>query len=333
MNNQVGWNRAMKTSDFLCNTLHYPSDRVFFGFRENDTTNRVILTCVTESELPSKPAPHPNLRNRDTISRDTLTVHFGVNQSSLSGASDSIIDEYIRKIGGTRQLHIAGYCDNTGPEAYNDKLSLNRAQTVNNYLRQHWPDSIINTNLTAYGTRYPIDDNSTASGRARNRRVTIIAAQPRSATQPPAASAQPATTQTKGSIYNALTDTTTRTGTTIVLKDVVFYGGRRIPLPASYIALGELLKAMTDNTNLRIRIEGHVCCIPDSTDGPDLDTGQPDLSVQRAKFVFDYLLKQGIPENRLAYIGLGGSGKRYPEELNPAQQSANRRVEIRIMSK
>jgi len=35
----------------------------------------------------------------------------------------------------------------------------------------------------------------------------------------------------------------------------------------------------------------------------------------------------------MAYIGLCAVGKLYPEEINADQRSANRRVEIRIISK
>jgi outer membrane protein OmpA-like peptidoglycan-associated protein len=331
----LGWNRAMHAADFLCNTLHFPSDRVIVSFKDNDTSNKMTLNCVSRSESPTIPGPHPNLRKRDTV-----TVHFDPDQSSLSNNSDSIISSYLRQTGRIDELYIAGYCDNTGTEAYNDQLALRRAQNVDNYLRQQLSDSTTTIYLTAYGTRFPVDNNSTASGRVHNRRVMIVSTPAIQATttadQPGptpqcAASAQPSSPQSP--IYKALTDTATRIGTSIILKDVVFYGGRHLPLPPSYVALGELLKAMKDNAHVCIRIEGHVCCIPDSTDGPDFDTGQSNLSVQRAKFVYDYLIRQGIPKDRMTFAGLGGSHKLYPDELNPAQESANRRVEIRIVSK
>jgi outer membrane protein OmpA-like peptidoglycan-associated protein len=317
---QFGWDRAMHIGDFLFNTLHVLSDRIIVSFSENDTSNKVILECVDQSEWPgSVPGPHPSQHNHDTI-----TVYFDVSRSSLSCEGISIIDAYFRNSAHIKpQLTIAGYCDNTGAEAYNNHLSLDRARSVNDYLHQHWLDSTARISLSAYGTRFPVDDNNTGSGRARNRRVTIIIN----------SGSSPIPIADSRSIYKAITDTATRAGTTIILKDVVFYGGRRIPLPISFIALDDLVKAMQENANLHIRIEGHVCCTPDSTDGLDEETGQSNLSTQRAKMVFDYLIKHGIPEHRVTYIGLGGSGKLYPEELNAAQQEANRRVGIRIISK
>lgn len=283
---------------------------------------------------------------------DTITVFFDVDRSSLSSKADSIIDQYFKtnRLSFTfHNLGISGFCDATGADDYNNHLSLNRARTVNDYLRQHWLGSTTTTNLTGNGTRYPIGDNRTVGGRTRNRRViitiqktalekTAIRQPPATAAapQPPVPAQQPDTPRPPASppsIYKAITDTATRVGTSIILQDVVFYGGRHIPLPFSYNALDDLVKSMQVNDKLRIRIEGHVCCRTDSTDGPDRETGEHDLSVQRAKVVYDYLVQHGISKDRMAYIGLGAVGKLYPEEINADQRSANRRVEIRIISK
>jgi outer membrane protein OmpA-like peptidoglycan-associated protein len=301
----------------------------------------------------------------DSCKPDTITVHFDLNRSFLSAEADSILDAYFRNPGSIRQVNIFGYCDYTGSEAYNNRLSMNRAITVRDYLRQHWLDSTTHTDLTGYGTRYPVSDNHTEAGRAENRRVTIViqrtaikksaappepatAAAPQTSTpaqkpdttsakKPDTTSAQDPDTPPKPasspSIYKAITDTATRIGASIILNDVVFYGGRHIPLPFSYNDLEDLAKAMKKNKKLHIRIEGHVCCRPDTTDGPDRDTGEHDLSVQRAKAVYDYLVHRGISQDRMTYIGLGAAGKLYPEELDANQRSANRRVEIRIISK
>jgi flagellar motor protein MotB len=97
--------------------------------------------------------------------------------------------------------------------------------------------------------------------------------------------------------------------------------------------LEELLRAMNENPALRISIEGYVCCTSDGSDGFDKDTRTWTLSVERAKAVFEYLEKHGVSAIRMQIAGFGGSNKIYPEELTPAQQAANRRVEIRILNK
>ena len=68
---------------------------------------------------------------------------------------------------------VVGYTDNTGSEQVNQKLSLQRAESVVNYLTQH---GVKASRLKAVGEGWnnPIASNSTAEGRAQNRRVEIF---------------------------------------------------------------------------------------------------------------------------------------------------------------
>lgn len=71
---------------------------------------------------------------------------------------------------------IIGHTDSTGSDAINNPLSVNRAAAVRDYLAARG----VSTNRIAidgYGARQPIADNSTASGRAMNRRVEIFIAE------------------------------------------------------------------------------------------------------------------------------------------------------------
>ncbi|MDE7402825.1 MAG: OmpA family protein [Muribaculaceae bacterium] len=67
---------------------------------------------------------------------------------------------------------VIGYTDNTGSEQLNQTLSLERAQSVVNYLEQK---GIRTSRLQAIGRGWndPVASNSTAAGRAQNRRVEI----------------------------------------------------------------------------------------------------------------------------------------------------------------
>lgn len=70
-------------------------------------------------------------------------------------------------------ITVVGFTDNTGSQSVNDKLSLERAQSVENYLAQH---GISTSRMKAIGQGWnnPIASNSTAAGRAQNRRVEIF---------------------------------------------------------------------------------------------------------------------------------------------------------------
>ena len=70
------------------------------------------------------------------------------------------------------KVEVGGYTDNTGSRAFNVSLSQRRAQSVVDYLVSQGVNA---ANLTAkgYGPANPIADNSTAAGRAENRRVEL----------------------------------------------------------------------------------------------------------------------------------------------------------------
>jgi outer membrane protein OmpA-like peptidoglycan-associated protein len=69
-------------------------------------------------------------------------------------------------------VEISGHTDNTGTAAYNQELSLKRAEEVVRYLTSRGIDQ---DRMTArgYGDTMPVADNTTEEGRAKNRRTTL----------------------------------------------------------------------------------------------------------------------------------------------------------------
>lgn len=70
-------------------------------------------------------------------------------------------------------IDIQGHTDSTGSDKVNDPLSENRAQAVAQYLVSQGVSSSQFKNVSGFGSHNPIADNSTATGRAQNRRVEI----------------------------------------------------------------------------------------------------------------------------------------------------------------
>lgn len=70
------------------------------------------------------------------------------------------------------KIHVTGHTDNIGTEAYNKRLSLDRAEAVCLYLIKHGIDKQRMT-FSGEGADKPIDTNDTEEGRQRNRRVEI----------------------------------------------------------------------------------------------------------------------------------------------------------------
>jgi outer membrane protein OmpA-like peptidoglycan-associated protein len=115
------------------------------------------------------------------------------------------------------------------------------------------------------------------------------------------------------------------------LPNINFIGGRDEFREESYESLRELLNIMKEQTDLKIESQGHVCCT-DGRDGPNILTGKGNLSEDRAKAVYDYLVRNGIAEKRMRYKGFAGMKKLVEPELSESDQQKNRRVEIQVLS-
>ncbi len=87
--------------------------------------------------------------------------------------------------------------------------------------------------------------------------------------------------------------------------------------------LYELLIIMEKNPALKIDIQGHLCCNP---------IDKQNLSGQRAKAVYGFLVANNIDKSRISYKGFGSTQPIYslPEKTDE-EKAANRRVEIMIV--
>jgi outer membrane protein OmpA-like peptidoglycan-associated protein len=107
---------------------------------------------------------------------DTTAVTFRVNSAVLSPEAKGQLDEFATKAlaGKNYMIEIAGHTDSTGGEAKNMRLSRQRAESVVEYLtvRHKIPARRFITPM-GYGKTDAVADNTTASGRAQNRRVEV----------------------------------------------------------------------------------------------------------------------------------------------------------------
>ena len=102
-------------------------------------------------------------------------ISFAVGRADLNPRLRPILDQFASGLSqqqGT-EVRIIGHTDNTGSDALNDRLSLDRAQSVRDYLlaRGVRADSV---QVAGRGEREPVADNATEAGRAQNRRVEIF---------------------------------------------------------------------------------------------------------------------------------------------------------------
>ena len=101
---------------------------------------------------------------------------FKLNKSTLPDAAKARIDDMVKQLMADPKgayFEIEGHTDNTGDKLINDKLGMERAETVKRYLYETYQIPLHRINVISYGEAKPVADNKTKDGRAQNRRVVI----------------------------------------------------------------------------------------------------------------------------------------------------------------
>jgi outer membrane protein OmpA-like peptidoglycan-associated protein len=101
-------------------------------------------------------------------------ITFGFNDANLQSQFYPVLDDVARTLTEYNQtvVEVAGHTDSVGSDAYNQELSVRRANSVAAYLASH---GLMQQRLITVGAgeSRPIASNETEEGRAQNRRVEI----------------------------------------------------------------------------------------------------------------------------------------------------------------
>jgi len=208
---------------------------------------------------------------------------------------------------GLLKIEISGFCDDIGAEKYNLVLSQNRANVIRGVFSSlsFFPDKILSVDgkgeilLNVYPSGDP------AIVRSLNRRVDVVVSY-----------LDPATVSETN-----LKDTSGP----IVLNNVHFISGYSYLTRGSKKTLSSLAKTLSKES-FSFVIQGHVCCTEGKIDALDKKTNERNLSVARAKYVYDYFLEKGIEKSRMSFEGFG---HRFPLG---GSADKDRRVEIVVSS-
>lgn len=125
----------------------------------------------TASATVAVTAPPPKV-----LDKMTLRVNFDFDKSVIREADEAELKKavgFVRKYPNAN-VKIEGHTDSMGTDQYNEKLSEQRADAVQNYLIQKGAVQRANISTVGYGESRPIADNKTDEGRAENRRVDIL---------------------------------------------------------------------------------------------------------------------------------------------------------------
>ncbi len=276
---------------------------------------------------------------------DTLKIYFGIDQSAITETNSELLSGLMLRP-ELRDVKIFAYTDFLGSVDHNQQLSQNRAEAVKNYLILNGLTQSKITKVNAGGihsfSSYENRSNQSDRGIPEHRMVEIIFTYnviietvvielevPEQQVEiiNTAPEDKPVVIDLKNINATNLVE-----GSKIVLKNINFEGGTPTFKPESDEALKDLLDVMRRYPNLKIEIQGHICCQdPYDPDGYDSINDDNNLSKNRARAVFEYLRDNGVEINRMTYVGFAARYKLYPNENNSFEQSQNRRVEIKIV--
>ena len=135
----------------------------------------VAMPVAAPAPAPvAMPAPAP-AHMVITLAADAL---FDFDKSVVKPAGRTAIDNELKETTagggaiGIKHINVVGHTDSVGTVAYNDKLSLRRANAVKSYLvTKGVPVDLIS--VGGHGLHDPVASNATAEGRAQNRRAVI----------------------------------------------------------------------------------------------------------------------------------------------------------------
>jgi peptidoglycan-associated lipoprotein len=140
------------------------------GITEAKGSAQQALQRATEAERAAK----GKLIYTVTLSNDKVT--FPVNRAAVSPDARTMVDEAIAQLKAENRgvyFEIEGHTDSSGPDAYNEKLGLDRATAVRNYMHDQHGIALNRMEVISYGETKPVVDNKTREHRAQNRRVVI----------------------------------------------------------------------------------------------------------------------------------------------------------------
>ena len=155
------------------------TDLATSGFKPKDDPREITFICQTPqtpapapiAQTPPPPPPPATQPRTITLNAD---ANFASGKADLLPGGKQSLDQFVQDSDSVNigTVAISGYTDSVGSKAYNDRLSLRRAQSVRNYLQSHGLHAG-QYEVHGYGFSKPVASNATPEGRAKNRRVEI----------------------------------------------------------------------------------------------------------------------------------------------------------------
>ena len=279
----------------------------------------------------------------DTLAQEQFSLYFDSNKFELTKKETNKLNQWILANNNHKIVAIHGFTDEDGTSGFNDTLAQKRVDFVFQIVK----DQIKireDFKTLSFGEKF-----NQSPIKAENRKVTIyyifekdipredeilglkpaevVADLPKPDIEYPEKLVfeNPNGTKSEYKLDRAFMNqiNKAKTGEKLKIENLNFIINTFAVVNESRGKLYELLLVLQNNSQLKIEIQGHLCCMPND---------RLDLSTQRAKAIYNFLVANQIYPARLSYKGFGSTQPIYPiPEKNEAERAANRRVEILIV--
>lgn len=241
-----------------------------------------------------------------SLAQKQLDVFFDFNKDFPNSSSILEINEWIAKNKNVEITKLLGFCDSIDTKNYNKKLAERRIDNVQVLLDKSGLKFNNDLERIAFGK-----DFKQSKVQAENRKVTIFYNE---------VQIIPTESELTKKIKSS------KVGELITLPNIYFFNNSARIVPKSQPTLIDLRCAMEENLNLKIEIQGHICC--------QLVSDYGNISTARARAIYNYLLRNKIDRKRITFKGFGTLKPihKIPEK-NAQEEDENRRVEILIVEK
>jgi outer membrane protein OmpA-like peptidoglycan-associated protein len=253
-------------------------------------------------------------------SDNTHVVYFETGQFNVPQIEKNRLVLFIQSLKDIEieRIAIYGFCDDRGSDSYNLTLSQERADEIKKIFSSFGVDDNLISNVDGKGEvllRVISSDNVNII-RGLNRKVEINVLYKVSDLQ-----TLPKEEQEPSFLNDKL-----KVGDKITLENILFKTGYSYVIKESLPVLEKMAQALRERDDIYFTIQGHVCCTRNARDAVDKGTGKRNLSLARARYVYDYMVDKGIKRTRMRYVGLKN---KYPLGK---ETKYDRRVEIKITS-
>lgn len=244
----------------------------------------------------------------NSFGQEQLEVFFDFNKSEINESAKQKLETWIAADKEVEVSKIYGYCDWIGTNPYNDTLSLKRVDAVYKFLKSKNITVLDNYEVKGFGK-----DFKQSKIQSENRKVTVYFQKKKAIIS---------TSEENKSLDERVK--IAKKGDVLILKNIYFFNRSAKIVPESKPVLYELLCVLEENPNLKIQIQGHICC--------QLVSDFEDISTARARAIYVFLAQNKINRKRLSFKGFGVSKPIHPiPEKTEQEADENRRVEIMIL--